>query len=231
MATHRLNSGDASALVKLIQLGYDAPVSEAGNSQLENAREALSGLANERKIALVAHSPLQVSQVPPLKLYACWPATRLIHASGVVVHACHPLFYQRAVATASAIFDRDHDHKPPIVEMPDMYERTASEYLMPSLMDRRIERLFQWLSVRDGVLTPIFRISHSVCLMLVFCIFLRTEAVIALVGHGQFFKRCLGLPRVMSNVEVIECSFNNRTGFGAYKTIFEGYPEPAAEAS
>jgi len=53
-----------------------------------------------------------------------------------------------------------------------------------------------------------------------------TEKVIALVGHGQFFKRCLGASRVMENIEVVECSFNATTGFGVFKSVFEGFPDP-----
>lgn len=116
------------------------------------------------------------------------------HAVTLVAHS--PL--QRAVATAHACFG---DRVANFVERPEMYERTVSEYFMPSLMDARVEQLRQWLTTRE-------------------------ERVIALVGHGQYFKRCLGMPRVMENIEVVECSFNSTTGFGIFSSVFGGYPDP-----
>ncbi len=163
VTTHRLRGGDLRAVGSLVSLGYDAPVSEEGQQQLDTARERLANLVSEKRITLVAHSPLQ-----------------------------------RAVDTANAIFK---GRGPPLVERPEMHERTVSEYFMPSLMDQRIELLREWLANRD-------------------------ESVIALVGHGQFFKRCLGAPRVMENIEVIECSFNSVTGFGLFSSVFDGFADP-----
>ena len=112
----------------------------------------------------------------------------------LVVHS--PL--QRARDTALAIFE---GRGAPLIELPQMHERTVSEYVVPSLIDQRIEDVVGWLASRE-------------------------ERVIALVGHGQFFKRCLGSRRVQQNVEVIESGFNVATGFGAFQTVFDGYPDP-----
>lgn len=171
VATHRLHSeGDLTAAATIINLGYDAPVSDEGRKQLDLARQKLETFANSRSITLVAHSPLQ-----------------------------------RAVATAHAIFQGRVDT---MVIRPEMHERTVSEWAMPFLMDRRIDELRKWISSRD-------------------------EPVIALVGHGQFFKRCLGLSRVMENVEVVQCSFNVGTGFQlcSSSSVFEGFKDPNHSAS
>ena len=112
----------------------------------------------------------------------------------LVVHS--PL--QRARDTALAVFE---GRGAPLLELPQMHERTVSEYMLPSLIDQRIEDVVTWLASRE-------------------------ERVIALVGHGQFFKRCLGSGRVQQNVEVIESGFNISTGFGVFRTVFDGYPDP-----
>ncbi len=120
----------------------------------------------------------------------------LVSEKSIELVAHSPL--QRARDTAMAVF---RSRGPPIIELPQMYERTVSEYLWTSLLDARIENVCQWLSSRE-------------------------ETVVALVGHGQFFKRCLGASRVQRNIEIIECSFNAKTGFGAFRSVFEGYAEP-----
>ena len=68
-------------------------------------------------------------------------------------------------------------------------------------MDRRIEQLRSWLAERD-------------------------EAVIVLVGHGQFFKHCLNRGFVQANVSVLECSFSARSGFTLLAEL-----HPAAEVA
>ena len=122
VATHKLCRGDAAALFTLANLGVDAPVSEAGQSQLASARQSLEGLARERNITLVAYSPLQ-----------------------------------RAVATANAVFG---ERGVPMVERAEMVERTAAEYLMPSLMDQRIDVLCEWLASREGLSQPLWSSQH-----------------------------------------------------------------------
>ena len=119
-----------------------------------------------------------------------------VRDKGIALVAHSPL--QRAVATANAIFQ---GRGPPLVERQEMYERTVSEYFAPSLLDQRIEQLREWIVSRE-------------------------ETVIALVGHGQYFKRCLGAPRVMENIEVIECSFNSVSGFGLFSSVFGGFEDP-----
>lgn len=59
VASARFSEGDVSALVDIAMLGYDAPLSKQGESQLREASVALDGFAAQRGIALVAHSPYQ----------------------------------------------------------------------------------------------------------------------------------------------------------------------------
>ena len=68
-------------------------------------------------------------------------------------------------------------------------------------MDSRIEQLREWLAERD-------------------------ETVIVIVGHGQFFKRCLNRGFVQANVSVLECSFSARSGFSLQAEL-----HPAAEVA
>ena len=68
-------------------------------------------------------------------------------------------------------------------------------------MDSRIEQLREWLAERD-------------------------ETVIVIVGHGQFFKRCLNRGFVQANVSVLECSFSARSGFTLLAEL-----HPAAEVA
>lgn len=101
---------------------------------------------------------------------------------GVELVAHSPL--QRARDTALALFGGGPT---PMVEMPTLYERTAWETFASSSFDRRIAGVCAWL--------------HG-----------RNETRIALVGHGQFFKRALGLDAVQDNVAVLECSFSPTCG-------------------
>ena len=134
VASARFAEGDISALIDIAAIGYDAPLSKQGESQLREASLALDGFAAQRGIALVAHSP-----------------------------------YQRAVHTARSLFA---EFPRPLVQLPPLHERTMSEFFFPFLLDRRVAQVCSWLDARE-------------------------ERVIALVGHGAFFARCLG-PRLCS---------------------------------
>ena len=168
VATASLHRGEPSALIDMIRLGYDAPVSEAGQQQLKLAQQRLDGFAAQRGIELVAHSPLQ-----------------------------------RARATAEALFS---GHRRPLLTLPALHERTVSEYFFPWLLDARIREVHDWLGSRE-------------------------ERVVALVGHGQFFKRCLGAEAVQPNVSVIESTFRSSSGFSAAPggLAFEGFAEPGGD--
>lgn len=170
IATARLERGDVTALVDIVGLGLDAPVSAAGQQQLEAAAQQLEGFAEARGIEVVVHSP-----------------------------------YQRAVATAQALFSK---HPKPLLLLPPLHERTLTEWMFPWIFDARIQRVRAWLNARE-------------------------ERVIALVGHGQFFKRCLDAPSVQPNVSIIETTYSSTEGFVPFpgKRAFEGFPEPAADGS
>ena len=101
--------------------------------------------------------------------------------------------YVRAKTTARALFGGTER---PLLMLPFLHERTLSEYLIPTLLDGRIAELRAWLDRRE-------------------------ERVIALVGHGQFFKRALGLPRSQPNVSVMACTYTPADGFGN-ATLCEG---------
>ena len=58
----------------------------------------------------------------------------------------------------------------------------------------------------------------------------REERVIALVGHGQFFKRCLKAPGVQHNVSIIESSYS-AAGFTPSSLAFEGFAEPLGKGA
>jgi phosphohistidine phosphatase SixA len=167
-------NGDIAALGRVLRLGYDAPLSEAGTVQLQDAAEKLGanqadgGFAKERGIELVAHSP-----------------------------------YQRAKHTAQALFPQFFGTER-MVELPPMHERTIPEYFFPALMEERVRQVRQWI---EG----------------------RRERTLALVGHGQFFKMCMGGDRKqLRNVSIMETTYNAETGFTAADAplAFEGYPEP-----
>jgi broad specificity phosphatase PhoE len=110
--------------------------------------------------------------------------------------------YQRAAKTARALFGKTAI---PMVEVPELHERTVSEYFLPALLDRRIDAVQRWLRTRE-------------------------ERVIALVGHGQFFKRALGNADVQNNVEIIECQFDASSGLQLRSnnrgSAFGGFPAP-----
>ena len=57
VAVRDLKAGKNGALLRVISLGWDAPLSPAGRSQLEEARATLADFAKVRRIQLVAHSP------------------------------------------------------------------------------------------------------------------------------------------------------------------------------
>ena len=112
--------------------------------------------------------------------------------------------YQRAVTTAMALFSGHHR---PLELLPPLHERTIAEYLFPSLLDNRIRQVCEWLNGRE-------------------------ERVIALVGHGQFFKRCIGAPgAVQPNVSILETKYSREGGFLGFRcvrTAYAGFPEPGS---
>jgi len=119
-----------------------------------------------------------------------------IEDRGVQLIAHSPLV--RAQQTAHALFS---GCGAPFVELPFIYERTTSEWASIAGMDSRIEQLRSWLAERD-------------------------ETVIVIVGHGQFFKRCLNRGFVQANVSVLECSFSAHSGF-----LLQAELHPAAEVA
>ena len=167
VAQARCAAGDLSALGRIALLGYDAPLSSAGLSQLSLARESLRDFVASRRVELVAHS-----------------------------------HYQRAVATARELFGGRIAS--PLLTLPFLHERTIAEWLVPPLMDGRIEELKAWLDRRE-------------------------EGVVVLVGHGQFFKRALKLPDTQPNVSIMTCTYTPGEGFGA-ATLCEGtgFPSPVS---
>ena len=127
-------------------------------------------------------------------------ASRFVEERGVQLVAHSPLV--RAEQTARQLFgDCGPSLTPPFVELPFIYERTPSEWASITGLDARIEQLRAWLAARD-------------------------ESVIVLVGHGQFFKRCLHRGFVQANVSILECSFSARDGF-----CLQAEMHPAAEAT
>ena len=166
VASARFAEGDISALIDIAAIGYDAPLSKQGESQLREASLALDGFAAQRGIALVAHSP-----------------------------------YQRAVHTARSLFA---EFPRPLVQLPPLHERTMSEFFFPFLLDRRVAQVCSWLDARE-------------------------ERVIALVGHGAFFARCLGASTVQPNVSIIEATYSPAAGFvprADDKFAYAGFSEP-----
>ena len=160
VATRDLHAGRQGAARRIIDLGWDAPLSETGRIQLEHAKTSAEFKAwkDDAKVELIAHSP-----------------------------------YVRAVGTARACFEGRE-----ISELECLHERTLSEYFIPWLLDRRIGALRDWLDARP-------------------------EQRIALVGHGQFFKRCLGAPEVLRNVGVVEVAYENRVFTAKPKTVWPGF--------
>ena len=71
VATAQLNSGNIGALGSLIRLGFDAPLSDAGERQLAEASSTLSGFAAQHGAALVAHSPYARAAATAKALFAC----------------------------------------------------------------------------------------------------------------------------------------------------------------
>ena len=111
--------------------------------------------------------------------------------------------YQRAKLTAQALFPK-YLGSERMVELPPMHERTVTEYFFPALMEERVRQVRRWL---EG----------------------RSEHTIALVGHGQFFKMCMGGgQKQLRNVSIMETTYSAETGFTAADApvTFAGYPEP-----
>ena len=91
----------------------------------------------------------------------------------------------RAKQTAQGIF-KGCDSVP-MIELHCLYERTAFEYLYVSPLDSRIKQANEWLRGRP-------------------------EEVIVMVGHGQYFRRWLGLGYTQTNVHVMECGWSEAEG-------------------
>ena len=113
--------------------------------------------------------------------------------------------YQRALATAQALFP-SFVGSSRMQLLPNLHERTLPEYFFSFWMDSRIDDVKRWL---DG----------------------RSERVIALVGHGQFFKRCLESHAVQPNVSIVECRYSPRSGFvpiaeQSKAMVFDGFADP-----
>lgn len=112
-------------------------------------------------------------------------APRMLAAAGLMpigLVANSP--YVRARDTAAGLFS-EHQSLPRL-ELPWLYERTLLEYINSAGFDRRIAQLRPWLATRP-------------------------EQTIALVGHGQFFKRLLGRAVVQPNLSALECKFDGDT--------------------
>ena len=126
-------------------------------------------------------------------------------SSGIELVAHSP--YIRAVETAKAVFA---GFTRPLVTLPPLHERTISEYFFPWLLDARIRQVRDWLEARP-------------------------ETVIALVGHGQFFKRCIDAPGVQPNVSIIRTKFSRSNGFvpdtESESLSFGGFAEPSLPPS
>jgi len=75
----------------------------------------------------------------------------------------------------------------PMIELNCLYERTAFEYLYISPLDSRIAQANAWLRERS-------------------------EETIVMVGHGQYFRRWLGLEYTQPNVRVMECCWSSDEG-------------------
>ena len=112
--------------------------------------------------------------------------------------------YIRAVETAKTIFAGFIGK--PFVELLPLHERTVPEYFFPSMLQARITQVREWLDSRP-------------------------EGVVALVGHGQFFKHCINAPNVQPNVSIIRTTYSKTTGFvvasdDASPYVFKGFAEP-----
>jgi len=112
---------------------------------------------------------------------------RFVERNGVELVAHSPL--DRAKRTAIALFGST---SVPLVEVPFMYERTLSEYFNTAAFDRRFRQIEQWVAGRP-------------------------EASIALVAHGQVFKRAVGIHP--ENLGVIECTFTEGEGLKLVKYL------------
>jgi broad specificity phosphatase PhoE len=93
----------------------------------------------------------------------------------------------RAKQTAMGLFNGCDSI--PIMELHCLVERTAFEYLYVTPLDTRISQANEWLRSRS-------------------------EETIVIVGHGQFFRRWLGLAYTQNNVHVMECSWTQEGGIG-----------------
>ena len=106
--------------------------------------------------------------------------------------------YVRAVETARALFP---SFARSMIEVPSLHERNLTEFFFPWLLQGRIDEVKKWLNARP-------------------------EKVVALVGHGQFFRQCLGARGVQRNVSVLDCTSSPEAGFQAKGTVYHGFDDP-----
>lgn len=93
--------------------------------------------------------------------------------------------HTRAKQTAAGLFKGCETV--PMMELHCLYERTAFEYLYIRPLDYRIAQANAWLRERS-------------------------EETIVMIGHGQYFRRWLGLGYTQRNVHVLECSWSQDEG-------------------
>lgn len=91
--------------------------------------------------------------------------------------------YMRARQTAEQLFREPPYDSIPRLEVPWLHERTFPELFNSKGFDLRVAQLPGWLRTRP-------------------------EESIAMVGHGRFFQRLLGLETMQPNVGAVETTFN-----------------------
>ena len=208
VASARLGAGEVSAIWPFLTMGADAPLSDMGRQQLAAAQAQLIGFIEDRGVQLIAHSPLVRAQQTAHALFSgCGapfvelPFVRVTPPSGE--GTCHalPVLPCPALPCPALPFHLPGQPAGSFATGAQIYERTTSEWASIAGMDSRIEQLRSWLAERD-------------------------ETVIVIVGHGQFFKRCLNRGFVQANVSVLECSFSAHSGF-----LLQAELHPAAEVA
>lgn len=112
---------------------------------------------------------------------------------------------ERAAQTCKTLFG---DCPAPKVELSDLLERSPCEYLRGgNSFPQRVKRFRAWLAARP-------------------------ETRIAVVGHGQFFRKLLAgscSDGRMSNAEVRRCRFSAERGFSNVETLYVPRPLTSEE--
>eukprot|EP00912_Choanoflagellata_sp_UC4_P002047 UC4_evm3s1308 len=125
----------------------------------------------------------------------------------VIVHS--PLI--RAKRTAYRLFvegfDKSQVQSPtPVYEIRDLTERKPYEYIFNGPFNNRISRLITWLQKRP-------------------------EQCLIIVGHGQFFKRMLGVEWKFRNVDIFKTDFEVETGsFSNIELLYRSELSDSSEA-